>query len=305
MAKTEIRAYIGLVAMTIIIGLSFIFVKLALNHANPVDILAQRFLIASLTISLYYVLIKRKKPKIGKKDFFPLLLLSLFYPVFLFLFQTLGLQYTSASEAGILSAIAPIITVVLAFLILKEKTNKWQVVSIFLSVLGVIYIIYKNGVGTITAETLKGDILILLSVVSMAFYFVLGRLMNRRLNALDITLFMSITAAIVFNLYAYYSHAEQGSVSNYFAAYSSQTFLWAILYLGVLSTVVSSLLTNFALKVIPASQVSIFNNMSPIITVFAGIIFLNESLYYYHIVGGLMVMLGIVGVNVLRSKSVK
>lgn len=302
MNKKEIQAYAGLVLMTIIIGMSFIFVKLALKHANPVDILAQRFLIASIAIVLYYLLIRRRKPQIGKRNILPLLLLSLFYPIFLFLFQTLGLQFTSASEAGIISAIAPILTLILAAIILKEKSNKWQVGSVFLSVVGVVYIIYKNGVGAVSSETLRGDILILLSVISMAFYFVIGRLMNRRVNAMDITLFMSVTAAIVFNLYAYFSHCKDGSLENYFLAYQSTTFIWSILYLGILSTVVTSFLTNNALKVIPASQVSIFNNLSPIITVFAGILFLGENLFYYHIIGGLLVLLGIIGVNFLKSR---
>lgn len=136
----------------------------------------------------------------------------------------------------------------------------------------------------------------------MSFYFVLGRRMNKVIDSMDITFFMTVSAAVIFNLIALYLHFKEGDLANYFIAFNSSDFLWSILYLGVLSSFLSSFLTNNALTVIPASQVSIFNNFSPVIAVFAGILFLNESLQIYHIIGGLMVLMGIVGVNILKQK---
>lgn len=299
--RKELIAYAGLTLMTTIIGFSFIFVKFALRHASPVDLLAHRFTAATLALLLYYALLERRVPRYEKSSIFSLLALSLFYPILLFSLQTIGLQFTTASEAGIMSATAPILTVILAALVLKEKNNVWQNFSVALSVGGVIYIMYKNGLGEVSAETLKGDFFILLSVISMAFYFVLGRKMTRKVDAMDITFFMTVTAAIVFNLISVSVHIHQGSIPQYFSALQSSEFLWSVLYLGVLSSFLTSFLTNNALTVIPAAQVSIFNNFSPVIAVLGGVIFLSETLYLYHIIGGVMVLLGIIGVNVLKK----
>lgn len=299
--RSEAIAYLGLTLMTTIIGFSFIFVKLALNHAPTIDLLAHRFSVAAIAILLFYILVRREKPKINRKEIAPLLLLSIFYPVLLFALQTIGLRFTTASEAGIISAAAPIITLILASIFLKEKSNIWQTLSIFLSVGGIVYIMYKNGVSSLGGETLKGNIFILLSVTAMAIYFVIGRRVTQKINAVDITLFMTITACVVFNILAISSHLRSGTLSTYFEAFSHKEFMWSILYLGVLSSVLTSFLTNNALTVILASQVSIFNNLSPIIAVFAGVIFLSETLHSYHIIGGVMVVLGVVGVNVIKK----
>lgn len=301
--KKEAAAYLGLTLMTTIIGFSFIFVKIALRHAPPIDLLAHRFTAATAGLLVYYIFFRRQKPDISRKKIVPLLLLSIFYPVLLFSMQTIGLRYTTASEAGIISAAAPILTLILATIFLKEKSSLWQTLSIFFSVGGIIYIMYNTGFGggAMGMENLRGNIFILLSVVAMAIYFVLGRKTTQTTNAMDITFFMTVTACIVFNSIAAVSHIKAGTLSTYFVAFGNSEFLWAILYLGVLSSFLTSFLTNNALTIIPASQVSIFNNLSPIIAVFAGVIFLNEKLYLYHIVGGVMVVLGVIGVNVLKK----
>ena len=296
----EITAYAGLTLMTVIIGFSFIFVKMALRHASSIDLLAHRFTAATAGLFFFYLLRRKRWPVIDRKRIFPLLVLSLFYPLLLFSMQTIGLQFTTASEAGILSATAPIFTVILAAVFLKEKNSFWQIIFVLLSVGGVVYIMYKNGLGEISNETLKGDFFILLSVVSMAIYFVLGKKVTQQSNAMDITIFMTVTACVVFNLIAVTVHLNSGTLPLYFAPFNDSEFLWTILYLGILSSFLTSFLTNSALTAIPASQVSIFNNFSPVIAVFSGILFLNETLHAYHIIGGIMVLTGIVGVNVLK-----
>lgn len=300
--QKEITAYIGLTLMTIIIGLSFIFVKKALKYAPPIDLLAHRFTAATIGLLVFYTFSKKKKPNINKSSLPSLLLLSLFYPILLFSMQTIGLKYTTASEGGIISAAAPIITLVLASIFLKEKNSLWQIFSVILSVVGIMYIMYRNGVSSIYVTSLRGNVFILFSVIAMSIYFVLGRKITQKISAMDVTFFMTITACIVFNVIAVSSHIYKGSISLYFDSFKNTEFLISILYLGVLSSFLTSFLTNNALTVIPASKVAIFNNLSPIITVFAGVLFLNETLYSYHILGGLMVVIGVLGVNLFKNK---
>lgn len=300
--KKMAGAYIGLSLMTLIIGFSFIFVKVALRHATPIDLLAHRFTTATIGLLLFYVLIRKKRPAIDRRSLPPLLLLSLFYPLLLFSFQTIGLKFTTASEAGILSALTPVFTVILALLFLKEKNNLLQNLSVILSVAGVVYIMYRNGFSMISRDTLKGNLFILLSVLSIAIYYILGRKANRQFNSMDITLFMSFTACVIFNLISMAIHARSGTMSLYFAPFKTPGFLWSILYLGILSTFLTSFLGNNALASIPASQVAIFNNLSPVISVFGGVLFLHETLHIWHIIGGVMVLAGIFGVNYFRNR---
>ncbi len=52
---------------------------------------------------------------------------------------------------------------------------------------------------------------------------------------------------------------------------------------------------NYALGKLPAHVSSIYANLSTVVAVIAGYIFLNEALHWYHIVGGLMIILGVYG----------
>ncbi len=300
--KKETWAYIGLSLMAIIIGFSFIFIKLALQHSSALDLLAHRFTTATAGLLIYYLFFRRKKPNIQANTIPTLLVLSLFYPIMLFGLQTVGLKYTTASEAGILSATAPIFTIILATIFLKEKYNLKQILCVILSVAGVIYIMFKNGSDIITKVSIKGNIFILLSVLAIAIYYVLGRKANKQFNSMDITFFMSFIAFLIFNAVAIVTHVKAGTLVPFFKLLINPAFLLPILYLGVLSTFLTSFLSNNALSIIPAAQVSIFNNFSPVLSVFGGILFLNERLHIWHIIGGLLVLAGIIGVNVFRKQ---
>lgn len=299
--KKEILAYFGMALCTLIIGLSFIFVKIALRTADTVDILAHRFSMAVIGMLLVYLSGKQKFPRLTVKQILPLLGISIAYPLLFFLFQTEGLKYTTALDAGILSAMMPILTMVFAAILLKEKNTPIQVFSIILSTGGIMYILMKSG-ANVGSSNLKGNILILLSVLSIVMYYVFGRKVNKKYNSLDITFFMTIVACVVFNLVAIVKHIQTGTMHTFFEPLTESSFLWSVIYLGVLSSFLSSFLSNYALSAIPASQVAIFNNITPIITVFGGVMFLNEALRGYHIIGGMLVLLGIVGTLAFKKK---
>ena len=92
------------------------------------------------------------------------------------------------------------------------------------------FIMYKNGLGEMTGETLKGDFIILLSVFSIAIYLVLARRATRKHPAMNITFFMTVVACVLFNLLAVTKHVQQNSLSLYFAPFQNGEFLWSILY---------------------------------------------------------------------------
>lgn len=106
-------AYIAAILYSFIIGLSFLFVKIALQTAEPFDILAHRFTIAfaAATVPILFGWVKLS---IRVKDVIDILPLALLYPALFFSFQAFGLVYSSSSEAGIIQAAIPIFTMVFA-----------------------------------------------------------------------------------------------------------------------------------------------------------------------------------------------
>lgn len=299
--KKEVRAYFALTLYTLIIGLSFIFVKIALRSANTADVLAHRFTTAAGSMLLVYATGRVKFPKFSFKQILPLLGLSVSYPLLFFALHTEALKFTSVSEAGIVSAMVPVFTVIFAAIFLKEKSSFLQIISVLLSVAGIVYILFQSGL-EISPDNLKGNVLILLSVLSIVSYYILGRKINKNYNSIDITFFMTITACVVFNGIALFNHAQSNTLELFFTPFQNADFLWAMIYLGVLSSFLTAFFSNYALAVIPAPQVAIFNNVSPLITILSGILLLGEQLQHFHIIGGLLVLLGVAGTLVFRKR---
>lgn len=111
---------------------------------------------------------------------------------------------------------------------------------------------------------------------------------------------------ISFNLLSMIDRLYSGDLKTYFSVFTNQDFLISILYLGILSSVVTSLLSNYVLPIISAPKMSVFNNLFTLVTVVAGVLLLNERLYYYHIIGIVSILIGVLGTNLdkLRKNSI-
>ncbi|MCU5501645.1 DMT family transporter [Bacillus wiedmannii] len=300
--KLTTKAYLSALLYSFIIGFSFMFVKLALTVTSPLDTLAHRFTVAFVAASIPIVF-GFVKLNMSFKNILALLPLAIFYPALFFAFQAFGLVYTSSSEAGIIQAAIPIFTMMLASYFLKEYTNTWQKISVLISVIGVIYIFIMNGIGTHETSFI-GIILILLSALSSAFYNVLARKMTKKFKLMDLTYTMTVIGFISFNLIAIASHISKGTITAYFKPFTNGTFLISILYLGLLSSLLTALLLNYSLSYIEAAKISVFSNLSTLITIIAGVIFLHEQISYFHIIGTIMIILGIIGTNFWGKKGI-
>ena len=302
MKKTKM-AYLSAIANALIVGLSFIFMKNSLIYTDPLNILAHRFTVSFITISIP-ILLRWVKVNISLKDMKKILPLSIFYPALFFAFQSFGLSYISSSEAGIIHATIPIITLILATFILKEKTTLLEKISVFLSVGGVVYIFLMKGIN-FKSSSFIGIVLIFLSAVSSSSYNILAKKIVQKYKFIDVTYVMIFIGFISFNALSIVDRLYKGDLKTYFSAFSSHDFLISILYLGILSSVVTSLLSNYALSIISAPKMSVFNNLSTLVTVIAGVLLLNETLYYYHIIGIVSILIGVLGTNLdkLRKDS--
>ncbi|PEP50169.1 DMT family transporter [Bacillus wiedmannii] len=300
--KLTTKAYLSALLYSFIIGFSFMFVKLALTVTSPLDTLAHRFTVAFVAASIPIVF-GFVKLNMSFKNILALLPLAIFYPALFFAFQAFGLVYTSSSEAGIIQAAIPIFTMMLASYFLKEYTNTWQKISVLISVIGVIYIFIMNGIGTHETSFI-GIILILLSALSSAFYNVLARKMTKKFKLMDLTYTMTVIGFISFNSIAIASHINKGTIMVYFKPFTNGTFLISILYLGLLSSLLTALLLNYSLSYIEAAKISVFSNLSTLITIIAGVIFLHEQISYFHIIGTIIIILGIIGTNFWGEKGI-
>lgn len=294
------KTYLLATIYAVIMGLSFLFVKISLNYSDPLNILAHRFSFAFIFL-LILKLSKKVDINVSSSDFKSLLPISILYPTLFFTFQTFGLLNMSSSEAGIILATVPVFTLILAKIFLKEESTMLQKLFVMLSVLGVIYIMLNKGASS-SSTNIKGIIFMILAAISLASYNVVARIKTKSFKTIDITYIMTFVGFIVFNIIAIINNSVNGDFNNYINPLKNFNYIIAILYLGILSSVITSLLSNYVLSKIDASKMSVFANLGTVITILAGVLILKEELFYYHIIGIIMIVLGIIGTNLKFKK---
>lgn len=297
MEKTT-KAYFTITLQSLIIGFSFLFVKIALRSADTMSLLAHRFTLAALCI-LIYGLFNRNKIHVSFSDWLKIMPYSIIYPILFFLLQTLGLKIISSSEAGIVQAMAPILTLIAARIILKEQIGNLQKLLMVISVSGVVFINIMNGFN-IGNYSYLGFLFILMSAVSFAIYNALTKKLSKTYSIFSIVYVTSITGCIVFNSISIIQHVINGTISAYFKPFSDLSFVLAIIYLGIFSSLVTSLLTTYSLSKLEATKVGLFSNVSTVVTILAGTVFLHESLHYYHYIGIIAILTGTIGFNLSK-----
>ncbi|WP_322907846.1 DMT family transporter [Paenibacillus campi] len=289
-------AYVAAIAYALIIGFSFLFVKMTVAVAQPLDVLAHRFLLSVLVMAIPVALgwIRISIRLVDLKRILPLALLS---PVLFFTFQIFGLLHASSAEAGIIQATVPIFTMLLAAYFLKERTRLTQKLSLLLSVSGVILIFVWQGGAGLSAQHLGGMLLLLGSALSFAGYSVLARPLTRAYSPLELTWVTMIVAAVLFNGAAIIMHIVHGNIHSYIEPLAQPNYWMSLLYLGVLSSLGTTLLSSYALSILTATQMSVFSNFATITSMVAGAVILHERLLYYHMIGAVLIIIGVLGTN--------
>ncbi|SHH22143.1 Threonine/homoserine efflux transporter RhtA [Thermosipho atlanticus DSM 15807] len=278
------KVIISGISMSFIFGLSFLFTKNALDYTSPMNFIAIRFSIASFFM---LTLLSLKLIRFQKKNYFKLLIVALFQPILYFLFETSGLVFVPSSEAGILIASIPIFITFLTPFVLKEKIKKINFLFVFTSFFGVVIIIGFNSL----KGNIKGDLLILGAVFSAVFYNFTSRKFSKEFEPIEITSFMMFTGAIFFNILAFLRKELD------YTALTNTHVLISAVYLGILSSSIAFFLVNYMLSKVSPAQSSIFANLTTVISVFAGAIFRNEQISFNHIIGMILIILGVWGVN--------
>lgn len=290
------KAYISAIAYSFLIGFSFMATKVTVTNAGPVIVLAHRFGIGSL-VFLLYRLISKTKTSIKLSDLKVLLPLSITYPILYFLIQAMALDRISSGEVGIIFAGAPAMTLLIASVFIKERSTLLQKLGIFLSMGGVVLIFALQGI-SLDTSLMFGYILAVMAALVFAIYNTHARVVLKNYKFLDVTEFLLIIGAILYNLLA----IPKG-FSTYIDPFSNSEYIFGILYIGIFASVFASLTATYALTMIKASQLTIFTNLATLISIIAGVVVLGESIYWYHYLSTVLIITGVLLSNKVIKKT--
>ena len=296
-SKSRVTVYGVAVLFSLIVGFSFLAVKTSVKTATPLEILTYRFNFAAIA-ALIPVIFRYLKIGLAGRSKKRLMLTAGFYLGFM-VFQTIGLLFATSVESGIIFAIIPILAKVIAHYYLGEKGDWKQNVFVTLSITAVI-VMFVFSARDFEGVSATGLVLLLISSISMALSNVFMRGVRREFSPYTIAFAISLGGRLLFNGATLVIGTVSGQL-QYLAPLGHWEFIVATAFLGIPSTLISSLLMAFMLANMEAVKATIFGNLSTAISIVAGVIFLKEALYLYHIVCTALIIAGVVGTSLSGS----
>lgn len=197
----------------------------------------------------------------------------------------LGLRFTTAVNATLISSLSPLITGVLATLLLGEPMSWRQLTGAFVGLAGVAVLITGSGPVFDMAHANMGDLIILGTAVLWALYSVLGRLLMRRYSPLFAT-----TLSTLLSLPFLWAAAvwEQYVLPLRVTA----RLILAIPYIGVVPSVIGFLAWNAGVNLLGPSGAMVFYNTLPLYGTLIAFLFLSEPVGLAHLVGAVLIVGG-------------
>ena len=267
-------------------GCGFFFGKIALAEMNVGAMVLYRFLFATLALTPLLLL---HRPRFSRADWALLLLASFLGIPLQFLIQFSGLALTTVSHASLMVGTLPVLLAVAATLFAHERMDRTGWFALTLSTLGATLIALgaRHATGA-SGPTLGGDMLVVLSlVIALAWILINKRLMQRH-SPVTVTAY-GVAAGTAMLLLVVPILYRQPFGPPPIAAISLKAWL-ALAASGLLCTASTTLLWNWGLTQVPASQAGVLLNMEPLIGSLLGVFLLRESLGPSARTGGALIL---------------
>ncbi len=271
---------------------AFVAAKLGLSDAGPFSMLAIRFVIVSFIFAIIVFLFRAKWPKKSEVLYIGLvgILLHGFYLGGVFFSITKG---TSAGISSLIVSLHPVLTCILAILIIKEdiKVDKW--IGIFLGFIGVLIVVWPRLGGELP---LIGFISCVIALVAISFGTIIQKKYLENMDILGGNTIQAVFAAIFFSILLVFFEEFKFNLSKELII--SMTWLILLVSLGAIS-----ILMLLIRRGEMSSTASLFF-LAPPVSAILGYLVFKEELNASGIIGFIVACTGVWLVNRKPNKNI-
>lgn len=206
-----------------------------------------------------------------------------------------GLQYTTAVNAGLIMALMPILTMILAQFLLGESMGVWQWIGSLIALLGMVVIVARGDLGALVSLGLNvGELWVVASAACFAVYSVLLKRAKFALEPLPLLQLLLCAASLV-ALPLYVVELATGS-----RAHLDTAGVLALIYVAAPGGALMYYLFNWSVGALGASTAGIFLYLQTVFVAVLAWLLLGERLYLYHAEGGALIAVGVLLVTALK-----
>lgn len=212
-----------------------------------------------------------------------------------------GEMRTTASNASLIYLTVPIITALMASVILREKMTWVRWISLVISIVGVLILsgVNLSKFEIANSKFLIGDLLVLGACTSSSFYNVYCKELLRRFTALEVLVFGYLVAIV---LSIPLMVGLEGFSPSAVTHYKSNTWI-ALIVLSVFSWGLAMVLWMFLLTRLDVSQASVSIYLLPFLGVLISAVTLHEKITAAMVIGGLITLAGTILITATESST--
>ena len=211
-------------------------------------------------------------------------------------FTYISLRTTMVINSTLMASVAPVMMIGFSWLIFRTKTSTLQFAGIILSLLGAFSIILKGNLTNLyNLYFTSGDLWMLAAVISWCLYSVLLRKIDSKTSQLaNLEVMIIIGVVFIFPLYVF-----ESLNSTYLP--SSVLDLAIIGYVAVFAGIIAFFSWNKGVSIIGPNRASLFLHLIPVFSSIWAISFLNEKFAFFHVIGIIFILSGIILSNIKLS----
>lgn len=265
-------------------GITFISTKILLAELTAEEILFLRFLLGWLALCLFSW---QRIPYMGARIELTFASAGFFGVTLYFLLENIALEYTLASNVGVLVSTAPFFTALVNWMLGNGKRpDRFFLAGFVLAIIGIIMI---SGDETITRISPVGDMLALLAAVAWAFYSVL----SRKLANLGLGTIRTTRRSFFYGILLMLPILAFTGMDNTWRALQNPAVIGNLLFLGLGASALCFATWTFCMVRLGTVKASAYIYLVPVVTVISAAIWLHESLGPESLAGIFLVITGL------------
>lgn len=278
-----VKASLYLVLATLLWSGNFVVGQAAVASMTPLDLTFWRWTLAAVPLLLLAYFIEKPDWRAVLRRWPALLLLSALgmSGYTLLLYGALG--FTSAINASLITAANPALIVVMAVVLLGEKTTRLGWLGICLGLLGVLLVLTRGELARVFSLSINsGELMMIGAIILWGFYTIIAR--RLKVPPISATAVQVVMASVTLAPFAVAMNVQ-------FPDTAAEG--WSMAYIALFPSLGSYLLWNLALKTTPPGTAGNYLNLMVVFTAIITVL-LGTPLTLVQILGGIMVIAGVV-----------
>ena len=284
--KNKIQAHSAVILANVIFGLGVPVTKLLLDEwVSPMGYMFTRCLGAA--VIFWLISLFMPKEPVERKDLFIIMLGGLLGFVVSQTLTAWALVYTTPVYFSLIATLTPVATMLMAAVFLKETLNGKKTIGVLIGIAGALLMVFMGWQGGSGTNDVLGIFLTILSLLTWVIYLLITRNVSQKYSAVTQMKWIFLISTIAVLPFA----APEWGQQKLFSAAWAWTGVAEMAFIVLFATVMGYFAIPFAMRYLPATTVSIYTNLQPVVASLVAIYIGQDVLTWDKPVAGILVLL--------------